>query len=238
MGKRKQDTEPLVTHLKTYNLQKDIKNLLKQINPLLRQKNDVRIHLEALRNNLISEEAFLTIEAKMKLGHMALGLESLIDDVYVTILFYDKEHNMVYHGAAPSIPVDFFDFFATINENHLLNENCASCGHALYTKETVYTDIHTSPLWANFKDYILQWGFQTCLSIPFFINGEVCGTFANYSKTRSKTFTEEEVEAMKFLIKGYETEIYHLSQKLAEAPKEKKISTHRLLDIALDNMYD
>lgn len=207
---------PVVVRMKQYATNKKIKEMLNRINPLLaKDESNIRIHLEALVNNLITEEEYKVIETKMALGKLCLEIEKLIPDGYVTMLFYSKEDNKIFHGAAPNFPVEFFDFFYEINDNGLFGENCGSCGRAVFQKQDVFTDITTSPLWAPFRDYFLKWGFQTGWSIPFFKNNEVVGTFAIYHKY-PRHISKEEVWLVKQKIKDYQDAIFNMAYQLVE----------------------
>lgn len=210
------NTRGVVEYIKKYSLNKNVKKILTEINPLLTKKEtNIRIHLEALKNFLITEEEFQTIVAKMDLGKLCLGLEEIIPDGYVTMLFYDRKENKIYHAAGPSFPVEFFDFFQDVNAANMFNTNCGSCGAAVYRKEVIVTDIKTSPLWKPFREYMFKWGFKTCWSIPFFKNGFVIGTFAIYHKSQ-RNVLENEIQLVKKQVKVYQDTIFYMFDHLLE----------------------
>ena len=211
--------QAVIECLREYNLKKNIKEQLKIINPLLGKKEtDIKVHLmNALGNGVInkSESDFLGI--KMELGRMCLELEQVLDGIYVTMLFYDRERNNIFHAAGPSIPVEFFDFFSVVYEQGLLDENCASCGRAIYTQEVVQTDIGTSTLWTNLKESIIEYGFKSCTSIPFFTQtGRLAGTFAHYSNSPNNLLTQDEVEMIQEKISMFSFEIQTISDRIHE----------------------
>lgn len=108
----------VVYYMKEYATNKKIKDLLMKINPLLTRKvNNIRIHIESLKNGILSEEECKTIEAKMELGKLCLRLEEMNPNSFATLLFYVEEENKIYHGAAPNIPLHNFEFFHEINKN-------------------------------------------------------------------------------------------------------------------------
>ena len=204
----------VVESLGKYNLNKNIKEQLKIINPLLGKKEpDIKVHLlNALANGVITKSELDFLEIKMELGRMCLELEQVLDSIYVTMLFYDKERNSIYHGSAPSIPLEFFDFFSDVNEQGILDENCASCGRAIFLQEVVQTDIETSPLWTHLKGCVMQYGFKSCTSIPFFTKtGRLAGTFAHYSTKPHNILTSEEVEMIQEKISMFSSEIQTIS---------------------------
>lgn len=217
--KSSSDYQGIIEYLQIYNLKKNIKDQLTLINPLVGKKeHDVKVHMnKALGTGIITKNEAEFLEIKMALGRMCLDLEQVLDGVYVTMLFYDRERNFAFHGACPSAPVEFFDFFNVINQQGLLNEDCASCGRAVFTQQVVQTNIETSPLWANFKDYVTSFGFKSCTSIPFYTSdGQVAGTFAHYSKNPNHLLTEEEVVMIQEKTAMYADEIQKISDRLHE----------------------
>lgn len=205
----------VVECIKTHSSNRKVRRILSEIYPVLAKKEtNIRIHLEALlRDSLITEGEFQTIVTKMNLGKLCLGLEELITDGYVTILFYDQQENKIYHGAGPSFQVEFFDFFHDINESNLFSENCGSCGAAVHRKTVVVADIITSPLWVPFREYMAKWGFRTCWSIPFFRDGDVIGSFAIYHRSARKV-SKQEVELVKRQVGFYQESIFYIFDQL------------------------
>lgn len=225
--KNNSNYQHIVENLREYNLKKSIKAHLNIINPLLCNKaTDLKDYLtDALAKGLISKSESEFLDIKVKLGRMSLELEQVLEDVYVSILFYDSERNSIYHGACPSAPADFFDFFKMINEQGLFDENCGPCGKAVFEQEVVQTDIETSPLWSNFKDYPLKVGFKSCTSIPFYTStGRLAGTFANYSTKPNHIFTHDEVAMIQEKIYMYREEIQSISDRLHEHTQDGQTS--------------
>ena len=206
--------QEIVRYMKKYSLSKEVKQLLSIVNPILtRKETNIRVHLEALKHSVITEDEFRTIQAKIMLGRLCLDLERLIPKTHVTLLFYDESENRIYHGAAPSIPVDFFDFFEIINEENRLDENCGSCGRAIYRKDIAVADIATDPVWRPYKEYAFRYGFRTCWSVPFFHEEQVLGTFAIYSGLLM-TPTRKQIQLIQDRVHVYRDAIFRVSHQL------------------------
>jgi hypothetical protein len=206
----------LVENLQEYNLNKKLKDYLTIINSsLVKKEKDIKVHLnKILQNSLINEEEFEFLSAKMELGFMCKDLELVLEGISVTMLFYDETRNKVFHGACPSIPVEFFDFFKIINELGTLNKNTASCGRAIFTRKVVQTDIGTSPLWVELKEHYIENGFLSCISIPFYNRGQqVAGTFALLSKDPNYKLKNNEVRMVQEKTAMYEEEIQRISDR-------------------------
>ncbi|WP_071394077.1 GAF domain-containing protein [Bacillus tuaregi] len=204
----------MVVELRQYAANKRIKNLLQKINPMLTKKDEnIRIHLEALANDVITKKEYQVIRTKMELGKFCLDLEHAIPDSHVTMLFYCKNQNKIYHGAAPNFPVEFFDFFYEINDTGAFGENCGSCGAAVHNRKVVVTDIQTSPLWEPFREHFTQYGLYTGWSIPFFKENDVMGTFAIYH-SYPKEVTKEEILLGQQKVKEYQNSINQMVNRL------------------------
>lgn len=206
--------ENVVIYLKQYSLNKKIIELLKIINPLLVKKEDnIRVHLEALVNQVITEDEYQFLVTKMELGRLCLDIENEIPDGHVTLLFYSDKENKIYHGAAPNFSMEFFDFFEDINQTNSFGENCGSCGSAVFNKKVIVSDIRSCPLWDPFRENIMKWGFLTAWSIPFYKGDQVVGTFAIYHKN-IKQVTQREIKLVQEKVAEYEKVIFNMFKHL------------------------
>lgn len=124
------------------------------------------------------------------------GIEEIYPDMYTSIL---KVHDSkVYHLGAPRLPKSYLDLL----DGSEIGPQEGSCGSAAYTRKMVIVeDIETDPLWSNYKNLILPYGFKSCWSIPIIssIELKVLATYGIYYKTNRKP-TELEL-----------TSIYHIS---------------------------
>ncbi|MES2803485.1 MAG: response regulator [Bdellovibrionota bacterium] len=101
-------------------------------------------------------------------------------DFVASILLIDKDGKHLLHGAAPGLPEEYNEAIDGIE----IGSDVGSCGTAAYLKETVIVeDIASDKLWANFKDFALQFGLRSCWSTPIYSSShQLLGTFALYSK--------------------------------------------------------
>lgn len=204
--------DEVVVYMKKYAADKKIKTLLMKINPLLAQREgNIRIHLEALLNQVITEEEYKVVEAKMRLGTLCLELESLIPDSYATLLFYVKDENKIYHGAAPNIPLHNFDFFYEVNAKQAFHEMI--CGKAIASGDVVYSDIFDDPECIHERPISKERGFQSVWSIPFFQGDSIIGSFALYQTKKQKP-TNKQIHLVKQKVLECQDEILKLSNRL------------------------
>lgn len=204
--------DEVVVYMKKYAANKKIKTLLMKINPLLAQREgNIRIHLEALLNQVITEEEYKVVEAKMRLGTLCLELESLIPDSYATLLFYVKEENKIYHGAAPNIPLHNFDFFYEVNDKQVFHEMI--CGKAIASGDVVYSEIFDDPECIHERPISIEQGFQSVWSVPFFQGDSIVGTFALYQTKKQKP-TKKQIHLVKQKVLECQDEIFKLSNRL------------------------
>ena len=117
------------------------------------------------------------------LASIARLVESQVDGMLCTIWLPDDESTQVRCVAAPSIP-GFLDHVGTM----AIGPNGASCGTAIYRKQSVFVDdILTDPIWDNYRHQVIPFGIRAVWSRPLFArDGKVLGTFAmHYREAKS-----------------------------------------------------
>jgi len=112
-----------------------------------------------------------------------IGYESK-NDIYTSILLYNKGTGQLFTGAAPSIPDRYNNLISGMKTGPV----AGSCGTAaFFGKQVIVQDIATDPLWENYKSLALREGLRSCWSTPIFgTNKELLGTFAIYYKEPRK----------------------------------------------------
>jgi formate hydrogenlyase transcriptional activator len=117
------------------------------------------------------------------LTNIAQLVESQAEGMFCTIWLPDEDGKELHCAAAPSLS-GFCDRVGTM----AVCPKGASCGTAIYRRESVYvTDILTDPLWENYRDRLLPYGIRSVWSRPLFTSeGKALGTFSiNYLEPRS-----------------------------------------------------
>src|SRR5215470_5591737 len=117
------------------------------------------------------------------LTNIAQLVESRAEGMSCTIWLPDEEGKELHCAAAPSLP----GFSARVGTMAVCPKG-ASCGTAVYRRESVYvTDILTDPNWDDYRDRLLPYGIRSVWSRPLFTSeGKALGTFSlNYREARS-----------------------------------------------------
>src|SRR5262245_39498702 len=115
------------------------------------------------------------------LNRHLLTVEGMSDgEILTSVLLLSPDGKRLKHGAAPSLPQADID---AINGSEI-GPSAGSCGTAAYFGRPIYvTDIATDPLWADYRDFALPHGLQSCWSTPIrHADGHVLGTFAIYHR--------------------------------------------------------
>ncbi len=102
-------------------------------------------------------------------------VESQGEGMFCTIWLPDEGGQRLHCAAAPSLP----GFSAHVGATSICPQG-ASCGTAVYRKEPVYvSDIHTDPLWDDYRHLMAPYGIRSVWSRPLFTKeGTALGTFA------------------------------------------------------------
>ncbi len=108
------------------------------------------------------------------------GVEQLHADMLCSILLLDGEGRFLDYSVAPSLPASYNQAL----EGFAIGPQAGSCGTAAFTGErVVVADIHTDPLWAQYKDLAADAGLRSCWSQPIRSSqGKILGTFAIYHR--------------------------------------------------------
>lgn len=112
------------------------------------------------------------------LDQLMISLEKQLPGALCSVLLLDEDGVHLRHGAAPSLP----DVYNLAVDGMKIGQMAGSCGTAAYEKrQVIVTDIHTDPLWEEFREIALEQGLKACWSTPIYSHGNVIGTFAIYS---------------------------------------------------------
>ncbi|GAB4214234.1 MAG: hypothetical protein Fur007_10060 [Rhodoferax sp.] len=106
--------------------------------------------------------------------------EATYPEVMSSVLLLDADGQHLRHGAAPSLPPDYYRAIDGVP----IGPQGGSCATAAYTRQTVIvSDIAQDPLWQDYRHLALPHGLRACWSVPILSsNGQVLGTFANYHR--------------------------------------------------------
>jgi PAS domain S-box-containing protein len=136
--------------------------------------------LSAAQNRIL-ELAVQDAPLQFTLDAIVREVESVsASDALGSILLLDEDGSHLRHGAGPSLSASFNEAV----DGMAVGPAVGSCGTAVYRKAPVFVaDIASDPLWADFRDLVLEHGLRACWSLPISsAQGEVLGTFAMYHR--------------------------------------------------------
>lgn len=144
-------------------------------------------------------------------------VEEELDDVTASVLMLEEGSDRLRHGAAPGLPQAYLDLIDGLS----IGPRTGSCGTAAWRRAPVMvSDVLNDPLWEDYHEFALRFGFRSCWSTPIMgTEDNVLGTFALYSDSvREPTEMERELTAMATDIAGiaierarYEERIHHIA---------------------------
>ncbi len=113
------------------------------------------------------------------LSALILAVEAVSEvEMLGSVLLLSEDGKHLVEGAAPSLP----DAYNAAIDGVAIGPAVGSCGTAAFYGEPVFvSDIRNDPLWADFRDIVLECGLRACWSLPIKdASGRVIATFANY----------------------------------------------------------
>ncbi|UQA59428.1 GAF domain-containing protein [Polyangium aurulentum] len=116
-------------------------------------------------------------------------VEAEMDGALCSILLLDAAGERLFHGAAPSLPVEYCRQIDGI----AIGPTVGSCGTAAALDRTaIVSDIEEHPAWAPFRELARAHGLRACWSVPFHDGqGKVLGTFAFYYRVPREPTRDE-----------------------------------------------
>ncbi|HZG86399.1 hypothetical protein [Paenibacillus sp.] len=204
--------------LRSYKLNKEVVEKLSELSPVEAKKTDnVTLLMEALKlNKEISDGHLKTLEVKRELGKFCRDLEAEMEDAHVAIMFWSKEENTFYHGAGPSVPIEFYSIFSLYKGK--FDETFSSCGVACNTGKLAVTSFETSDCWEGVREFavVTLLGYRSVWSYPFrdSVTGSIVGTFAVMSPQSQRVPTQAEIDLLDTRVKHYSDEIRFISEQL------------------------
>jgi formate hydrogenlyase transcriptional activator len=184
-------------------------------------------------SDLIPNESVLNLQKLIFAGfplsevltNIAELVESQAGGMLCTIWLADEDGRQLHCAAAPSLP----GFSAHVGTMAVCPKG-ASCGTAIYRRESVYVnDILTDPIWEDYRDRLLPYGIRSVWSRPLFTSqGKALGTFSiNYREPRSPGANELRLIENASHITGIAIE-RHMKE---EALRRERDRLHLLLEI-------
>jgi PAS domain S-box-containing protein len=110
------------------------------------------------------------------------GIEEIFPEMYCSILEIDPEQESVHHLSAPRLPREYCNLIDGVR----IGPKAGSCGTAAYhRRQVIVKDIAHDPLWEDYRQYIMPYGFKACWSTPVMSaqSTKVLATFAIYYDT-------------------------------------------------------
>jgi formate hydrogenlyase transcriptional activator len=139
-----------------------------------------RKHAEAL---LAAEKRTLEMIASGSflaeiLESLCLTIDAQASNVKSAVLLMDADSMHLRPAAGPRFPKEFLEAITPVK----IGPCAGSCGTAAFLKQRVIvSDIATDPLWADYREFALSYGFRAAWSQPLFSkNQHVLGTFGMY----------------------------------------------------------
>jgi diguanylate cyclase (GGDEF)-like protein/PAS domain S-box-containing protein len=127
--------------------------------------------------------------------------EAEMDGIMASILLMDETGERLTSASSRSLPPAYVKLICGFE----IGPRRGSCGTAAWRRSPVIVkDVMTDPLWDDFRELAIMFGFRSCWSTPILSpDGQVLGTFALYSATvREPTPMEMEITAMATDIAG------------------------------------
>jgi PAS domain S-box-containing protein len=112
------------------------------------------------------------------LSHLVQLVERHSNGMLCSVILLDDDGIHLQRGAAPSLPEGYNQAI----EGASIGPRAGSCGTAMYLgRRVISTDVLADPIWEDYRDLAVTYGFRACWSTPIFsAQKRVLGSFAMY----------------------------------------------------------
>lgn len=144
--------------------------------------------MEALEKEILELNAAPESTLEDTVSYYISKIEALHEGMTGSVLYVEKDR--LYNLASPGLP----ETYCQAIEGLQAGEGQGSCGTAAFRRQKVIvTDIENDPLWENYREQALPFGYKSCWSFPIIgSNQKILGTFAFYYKEhKAPTHAEE-----------------------------------------------
>jgi PAS domain S-box-containing protein len=140
-------------------------------------------------HNRIFEQMALGVYWRQILENICLLYEERFPGSKCSVLVLNENGDRLLYGAAPSLP----EAYNQQVHNLAIGPSVGSCGTAAYLrKQVIVSDVTADPLWCDYKQLGLTYGFRACWSTPIISHNDNClGTFAVYYAEPSEPREDE-----------------------------------------------
>ncbi|ALC91258.1 hypothetical protein AM500_16760 [Bacillus sp. FJAT-18017] len=201
--------EKITQSLQNYKLTKEVRNLIKNMEPYLRTKNDLSLLFKNLYlHELIGESEYIAFQTKFMLNDFTGIMERKFKDLSCGIYLYDEKDQKLWNGATSTINPAYNEY---TNGLKVSNDIAEGDDLPLYIKNSIAIpnlDRGEDIISLNHKKDLIKSGYNAFCLVPLEHNGIRIGHTALLSK-RVRDFTMKEIT----LVSEYNTLI---EGKLAE----------------------
>jgi PAS domain S-box-containing protein len=119
------------------------------------------------------------VDLKFLVETLLQGFEKIHEDAFTSLLLL-RDDDTLEPFIAPRLPEEYSKKLDGVK----IGPDVGSCGTAMWLKEIVIVeDISSDVLWKNYKELALQFGLQSCWSLPIIhTSGKAMASFAIYYK--------------------------------------------------------
>ncbi|WP_232224619.1 hybrid sensor histidine kinase/response regulator [Leptospira fainei] len=166
------------------------------------------------------------------LNKLLATIEKFSPEMQTSIMLLNKERDRIETGISPSLPKPYIKSLEGIK----IGPRAGSCGTSAFKgKLVVVTDIHTDPLWKDYKYLTMNYGLRACWSQPIYSpEGDVLGTFAIYYK---KVHKPKDRDLRLIFFAAYLVRLAIQYQKFEEGRSKSESKYRDLVENASDGIF-
>jgi hypothetical protein len=212
----------IVKSLKHFQLEKEVRMLLKNINPLITTNNLKSITSHLYLNNIIDRNDFLVINTKLLTNRFCNYIEATYPNLKCGIYLYDEHQKTIWNCAAPHVPEEYNEYSQGL---FVGGDIAAGETDPIYVNKIIVVgDVVNSDdlISMNHRKELLKNGLLSFSTAPLKYKNKIIGYQVLYSFEKWEPQAKE-VQAFFAYTKFLEENLLYIKQQLIELSIENSI---------------
>jgi hypothetical protein len=214
--------EEVIKSIKHFQLTRDIKNVLKRLDPIQKDSNLKTVLTKLYLNGIIEKDEFLGLCTKMLMNSFSSSFLSCFPELKFAVFLYEEHNRTIWNIATPNIPQGFYDYTQglSVEMDILLGEI-----EPAYIKDIFIindTDRSEDLVAANHREEHLKYNLNSVCNFPMNSKGKIIGHIAIYANVKWIP-TDSQINHFLSYSRFIEERLYNIKDVILDSVSKKLV---------------
>jgi hypothetical protein len=214
--------DDIIKSMKHFQLTRDIKNVLKRLDPIQKDTNLKTVLTKLYLNEIIEKNEFLGLSTKMLMNSFSSFFLSHFPEFTFGVFLYEENNRKIWNIATPNIPKGFYEYTQglAVETDIMIGEF-----EPAYIKDILIignTDSSEGLVAANHRKEHLKYKLNSVCNVPMNYKGKIIGHMVIYSNV---IWIPNDNQMNKFLSysRFIEEKLYNIKDDLIDVVNKKLV---------------